>query len=690
MPGLPLQRPGRVSRRDIQGLRAVAVGLVVLYHLRPDQLPGGFIGVDVFFVISGFLIVGSLGREVARTGTISLRGFYARRARRLLPAATCVLVAVMAATVALMPVSRWAATAEALFASVLQVQNWWQAATSGYAAATAAVSPVQHYWSLAVEEQFYVVAPVLLLVAAWLATRLGRARRAAIVSVVAGLAAVSFVHSVTFTAASPEVAYFATSTRMWELAAGGVLALLGDRLRLPDGLRTPAAVLGLSVIAGASVTFSTHMDFPGWVALAPVLGSALVILSGAPSPSGAAAGRAQRLLGSPVPRYVGDISYSLYLWHWPVIVFWIAHVGRPPTKVECAVLLVVLLALAHLSTRYVEEPFRRPRPARGARRSGSRSSSGALRLAVALTTVAVIAGAGPWLYVQQRTAALGGQLLDARHPGGAAPLPGELPPDAGVPVIPDPVVAAQDIPFVNGNGCAAFDPRSMGPDSCVFADVGSPLTVVLAGDSHAGQFSTPLLAVAERQGWRLQTMVRNGCPFTAAPILIGGEADWDCAAANQVAVQRLLEKRPQVVVTTAMRPAGYESALGWSWNSEEDLVAGYRTLWAPLLEAGVRVVVVRDTPTPDYVGPECVERNGPTSAACSMTRAEVEQQSDPLLEAAGQVDGVHVIDLTDHLCNARICPGVVGNVLVYRDNHLTDTFALSLAPALEQLLVDLV
>jgi peptidoglycan/LPS O-acetylase OafA/YrhL len=684
--------PGQQAgpRPDIQGLRAVAVGLVVLYHLRPDVLGGGFVGVDVFFVISGFLIVGSLAREAARTGTISLRDFYARRVRRLLPASTVVLIAVMVATVALMPPSRWQTTAQGLLASVLQAQNWWQAFNSGYAAATAAVSPLQHYWSLAVEEQFYLVAPLLLIGACWLSARSGRSRRTLIVGVVAALALVSFIHSVTFSWSQHDVAYFATTTRMWELAAGGLLALLGGRLRLSAAVRAAAGWTGLTAIAGSALTFHTTMAFPGWIALAPVLGTLLVLLSGQPDATvGTQTGITQRVLGSRPFTYVGDISYSLYLWHWPVIVFWVFWVHRPPTKIECAVLLVTAVLLAHLSTRYVEAPFRHARPRGGTPHTTRSARQGALRLVVALTVVSVASGVGPWLYVQHRTADLGDQRLDAQHPGGAGVLPDELPTATGIAVIPDPTLAAEDTPFMQ-EGCVAFDPRQMDADSCLYGDITSPLTVVLAGDSHAGQFTTPLTAVAESQGWRLQTMVRNGCPFMAAPILISGQPDWDCATANQLSVQRLVETKPQVVVTTAMRPEGYESALDWSWNSESDLVDGYLRLWAPLLDAGIRVVVIRDMPSPDYIGPECVELEGPDSPECSLTRAEADQQSDPLLVAARQADGVQVVDLTDHLCNRDICPGVVGNVLVYRDNHLTDTFALSLAPALRAALSGIV
>jgi hypothetical protein len=303
-----------------------------------------------------------------------------------------------------------------------------------------------------------------------------------------------------------------------------------------------------------------------------------------------------------------------------------------------------------------------------------------------------VVAAGPWLYVGHREAGLVAQRLDADHPGAAGILPEHLPPAGGVPVIPDPAVALADGPLVyQVDGCGTYDPRTRGSHPCVFGDRGAPVSIALVGDSHAGQFSTVLDSIAGAQGWRLETMVRNGCPFTAAPQVIDGHEDGDCAAANRVTVDQLLRLHPRVVVTSAMNPVGYRTALGWTWESQRALVEGYRELWRPLLDAGIQVVVVRDPPVPDYVDPECVEQHGPDSAACGMTRsAGVDDQPDPQVAAARGTAGVHVVDLTDRLCNRRVCPGVIGNVLVYRDNHLTDTLTLSLAPPLADALVPLV
>ena len=346
------------------------------------------------------------------------------------------------------------------------------------------------------------------------------------------------------------------------------------------------------------------MPFPGWAALLPVVGSALVLLGGLPPRMGGQPSWPSRLLGVRPLRSVGDVSYSLYLWHWPVIVFFVFEVHRPPTKLEAPTLALLSLALAALSTRFVERPFRMPRPGASGAMSRARPRRRAFALAAALLTISLSAGAVPWLYILRLEGQLAGQQLDAQHPGATGPLPAALPRAGTVSVIPDPAVARSDIPLVNRQrDCAAFDPRKGNRQGCVYGEKDSKLSVVLVGDSHAGQFSTSLAKVASTQGWALHTMVRNGCPFTAAPQLINGAVDRDCEDANLVTRDAILALHPRLVVTSAMTPEGYESALGWSWASQDELVQGYRELWRPLVRAGIGVVVIRDTPNPGKDSP---------------------------------------------------------------------------------------
>ncbi|SET77798.1 acyltransferase family protein [Geodermatophilus poikilotrophus] len=681
------------QRSDIQGLRAVAVLLVVAYHLRPDRLTGGFIGVDVFFVISGFLIVGTLAREAESTGSVRLRAFYARRIRRLIPAATVVLVATMAATVLVLPVSRWRAVSQDVLAAALQVQNWALALGSGsYDDATAAVSPLQHYWSLAVEEQFYLVTPFLLLAALWVARRRGATRMPAMIGALAVVTVLSFAHSVLFSRGGSDVAYFATTTRVWELGLGGLLAmlLLSGRLGAAPA-RGLLGWIGLAAIGASALSLTGSADFPGWVAAVPVLGTCLVLWSGAagdpaqehaPSdPWWSAAGFLSR---RPLT-YVGDISYSLYLWHWPAVVFFLYLVERQPTKRDLLVLLPLMLVVAAVSKAQVEDRFRRARPAPAGRgRHGALAfpESRAFALGATLLVVSLVVSAGPWAYVKVREAGLSAVGLDADHPGGAAPLPEELPPaEPGIAVLPDPLVAMDDRSLTMTDPCDKYVPGTAA-GACAFGDVSAAQSVVLVGDSHASHFSTALADVSEQTGWRLEARVRAGCPFNAVPAVSPNHTYTECVDANRAIVDEILQLRPEVVVSSAMVPEGYDDVLEFRWPSRDALIEGYRELWRPILEAGIRVVVVRDVPFPRYTGPECVEENGPASAECALTRAEAEEYADPQVEAAEGMSGVSVVDLTDHFCNSDTCPAVVGNVLVYRDNHVTDTFARSLAPAL--------
>lgn len=297
---------GSAFRPDIQALRAVAVLAVLAFHLRPRWAPGGYVGVDVFFVISGFLITGLLVRELERDGRINLLGFYARRVRRLMPAASAVLLAVAIATPFLLPPSVWEGIYLDVVFSAFNIENWRLAATSvDYLAADSDPSPMQHYWSLSVEEQFYLIWPCLMLAAVAAGKRLGLTTRAALTVALALVTVGSFAVAVVLTRSGAAEAYFVTHTRVWELGVGGLLAL--SRWRLSARAGYAGAALGLLVIAASIVFLDGRSSVPGIDALLPVLGAALFLV----------AGRSAQLplLDAKPVQYVGDISYSIYLWH---------------------------------------------------------------------------------------------------------------------------------------------------------------------------------------------------------------------------------------------------------------------------------------------------------------------------------------------------------------------------------------
>lgn len=388
MPSSPAVTSRASVRPEIQALRAVAIGCVVLYHFWPAVLPAGFVGVDVFFVVSGFLITGLLLRDAERFGRVRLREFYVRRIRRILPAALVVLSACAVATLLVVPRVEWRPFLQQVLSSAFYVQNWHLARDSQIPRrADLESTPVQHFWSLSVEEQFYLLWPLLIIAALWLAVRLGR-RRLAVVAVVLGVAtAASFVHGLALTAQDHNLAYFSTLSRAWEFGIGGLLALApviaGERLRRTRALAT---WFGLAAIAAAALTFTDHEVFPGAIALVPVLGTAAVIWAGMPR---AALSLAPVAALRPV-QWFGDLSYSLYLWHWPIIMFTPFILGRPSEAPVMVLLLAISIVVAAASKRWIEDPFRRPVPRERVRMPRVRrvglASAAALAAVVLLTS----------------------------------------------------------------------------------------------------------------------------------------------------------------------------------------------------------------------------------------------------------------------------------------------------------------
>jgi len=665
----------------------VAVGLVIIYHIWPLVMPGGFVGVDVFFVISGFLIVGSLVREVEATGRISVRSFYAKRIRRLLPAASLVLLVTLAAMVLLLPQSRWQSISFDVVMAALQVQNWNQAFGSGsYEGATALVSPVQHYWSLAVEEQFYIVVPLCLMAAAAWARKSGLTRKSVCLYLILALTAVSFVHSVAFSASDHGVAYFATTTRIWELGLGGILALAVPRLRLGERMGRLLGWAGLVTVIWCAFAFSTSMDFPGYVALLPVAATVMVLAAGTVPKMTDDGGRfsASSVLAVGPAKYLGDISYSLYLWHWPVVVFYVFRLGRPPGFLHGSVIALISLAAAVASYYLVEQRFRLPH---GRAAGGRRGHRGAFVLASGLVAATVIAAITPWGIVEAKSQQLDGALNLRQYPGAMAldaDRPAAVP--TGLSVRPDPAVATKDVPVTGGNECGAFDPSTMGDEKCRYGRADAERSIVVVGDSHAAQLVDPLVLVGEQSGWNVQAMVRNGCPFSAAPPASADTVFHNCSNQNQVSLGRILDRKPDLVVVSGMTPSGYQRALQWGWKDPESLVSGYVDLLRPLRDAGIRVAVVMDIPYPDFAAPDCVQSHGPASALCTIQQGAEARPEDPLRAVAARVPGVEVVDLYPYFCTDGQCPSVIGNVLVYRDNHMTNSYARTLAPPLARML----
>ena len=676
-------RRDRGFRPDIEGLRAVAVGLVLLYHAGLPFIRGGFVGVDVFFVISGFLITGMLVREVERTGRLSLANFYARRAKRLLPAAGVVLVAAGILTWLFLPRTDWRDFGGDIVGSALYLINWRLADRSvDYLAEDVGASPVQHYWSLAIEEQFYLLWPFLVLLAAWWIRRSRMSLRLATGVALLLVAVPSLYASVVMTANDQGRAYFVTTTRLWELALGAGLAITAS---LWENLPRRAAValgwIGLLAVIASGVLYSATMAWPGTAALLPTLGAAAVIASGA------AAGDQgpEWVLGRGLMLWIGALSYSLYLWHWPLIVAATGTgTGLPPLVGLGIVLLCVLPAW--LTYLLVENPLRFST-------AMSRTPRLALRVGAAFSLVGVVAG---FALVQAAT-------LSARPAGtvqvhGAEVL-GDVPANYAGPgdvdvIVPDPVVATEDVPDAYAAGCQAPQTSAV-VATCEYGDPSGDITVALVGDSKALQWISAFDKVGSDRGWRVVTYTKSACSFTDAVITLRGELYQTCTEWTNAVHERLISDRPDLVVTSQGRSAALNDPADVSQGeSRNSMVSGLRSRWTALIDARLPVVVMRDNPGPPAdVRPvyECVAERPDDLDLCTFEQAAGGSADDVQLEAANDVPAVDVVDLIEYVCPGGKCLPVIGNVLVYRQgSHLTKTFVDSLAPRLDEALTPLV
>lgn len=669
-------------RWDVQGLRAFAVLSVVLYHLWPDRLHGGFVGVDVFFVISGYLITGHLLRELTATGRIRLGRFWARRAERLLPSAFVTILATGAAVLVVVPSALWGQYGRELIASTVYVQNWELAASAvDYLGSQDAASPFQHFWSLSVEEQFYIGLPLLLvLLSLTLRRRCSPLVRTRVL--LGAVVVVSLVWCIVQTATNPSVAYFSTATRAWEFALGG----LASTVRLPvvrtaagRVLRSGATVVGVLALVASLVVITPTTPFPGVAATLPVVGAVLLVTLGG--------GTVFELLGALRPvAFTGRISYSLYLWHWPLVIIVPIALGHPLGWRTKLAVLATSLVLAAVTTVWFEEPLRST--ARGRSLRPRRVALlGALSTIVVLALGASTLGA---VQVQQAQAAASARELahgDARCFGAAAAI-GTATPCVN-PALADvrvPAASAAEGDDPNRPACwnATFQVCELGTKR------GYSKRLIVIGDSHSNALLGAYDAIGRRNGWRIDLAGSGGCYLTtaeqAAPNADGVRACdlWKRQAIEYVQAHRTDADALVVTHSANLRPVTTPNPGGAAAATEAGLVDA----WQQAAGTTLPVVAIRDNPIPRPDVIVCVSRmSGATDASCDQPRSVALTPSDSSAAAMQtfRASGGRgsVIDLTKYYCTDTTCPAVIGGVLVYRDSsHVTGTWATTLEPYL--------
>jgi peptidoglycan/LPS O-acetylase OafA/YrhL len=676
----------------------VAVLLVVLDHARIGPVHGGFIGVDVFFVISGFLITGLLIGEAQRTHRISLLGFYARRAKRIIPAATVVLaVTAVASYLLLNGIAAVRLLKDSVWATFFAANIKFARDETDYWAQDAATSPIQHYWSLAVEEQFYLVWPLVVLLLVWLFRRHGRDRRAIVVTI-AVISLVSFVYGVWLVGDNPLAAYFSTPARAWELGLGaGVAAALLRIGRLPAGLLAGASWVGLAMVGGAALSFTEGTRVPGFAALLPVVGTALLLGAGA----GAASWGPQRLLGLAPMRWVGDRSYSYYLWHWPALIL-VAAVWRPPSGWSGLLVAAGALVLSDLSYRFVENPFRdatffKPQLRGIALYPASVALLGLVvwsahhqivselddpQAAITTANFGQEQGEAVDFSEDPAVAIVEASVLAAQN---GQPIPHPLKPDAFSLVETDDPVAA-DL-----GGCEYFgipDPMPL----CPLGDPDGDKTMVLVGDSHMRHWIPALGKVAEEHGYRAYYFVLQGCtPALVQPLTPLKDApDEDCVFFHEWTHEQIQELRPDLVVMSTDTQFEYVDDGGERTKNNQEIAALIERGMVERIEAtrpyAGRIVVIGDVPRLKF-DPEVITERGATLEDGLSDPQARSMQMRRAVKAAAETTGVDYVDPKRWFCAYDKCPVVVGDYITHRDRgHMTLEYGTSLAGPLARAL----
>lgn len=610
---------------QIQGLRALAALLVTLFHAK--WVSGGFIGVDIFYVISGFLITGLLLREIERTGTINFKEFYARRFKRLLPTSFFVLAITAVISWALIPATMRSSLGRDVIAASLYVSNylfaWWQA---DYQNLDATPSPVIHYWSLAVEEQFYFIWPMLILIFFTLAKALKN--RIFLTYFVVAITLSSFNFSIYLTETSPIWAFYSLPTRAWELGLGALLVLIP-----PIKTKKFVGLFGFTLLIISAFVFNEGTAFPGINAALPVLGTVLLLATINSWPP-----VLNDVANSRLFQWLGEISYPLYLWHWPLLVLPSTYLARPLEVYERVLAIIATILLADLTHRFIEEPFR----------SRKIASVIVYKKSAYVTVISVFMGVLIMFSNSDR--------IDVSGVTGSVSL-----------------AQIKARPQVYDDGCHANYAQTQSA-KCEYGNLDSKKVMVLYGDSHAAQWFPALLEIANRSGYKLISLTKSACPAVDTKRNDqGGFKMSRCAQWRENTTKRIREIQPDVLIMSSFQyfaqPPQFKDRNAW-WDD------GQRRLLQAVKTASPQLIYVTDTPHPTRDIPACLTNN-------SISKCNTSERSQNL-----SIQGFKVIDPNPWLCS-NVCPAVKDGVVAYRDaSHISVDMSIALIPRLTQALRD--
>ena len=675
-------------RYDLDGLRGVAIALVAMFHIWFGRVSGG---VDVFLALSGFFFGGKILR-IALNPAVSLSPVaeVIRLVRRLLPALVVVLAGCAVLTILVQPETRWETFADQSLASLGYYQNWELANTaSDYLRAGEAVSPLQHIWSMSVQGQFYLGFLLLVVACAYLFRRpRSKHLRTMFVVLLSALTVASFVYAIVAHQDNQATAYYDSFARAWELLLGALVGALVAHIRWPMRLRTAAATIALAAVVSCGALIDGVKEFPGPWALVPVGATMLMILAGAnvqrhpgdtdrmPLPN--------RLLAARPLVALGAMAYSLYLWHWPLLIFWLSYTGhRRANFFEGTAVLLVSGLLAYLTTRLVEDPLRYPAAADAASQaavpatpsasvwSSLRRPTMALGSMVVLLGVTLTATSFTWRQHVTVLRAAGKELsvLNPQdYPGARA-----LTENVRVPTLPmRPTVleVKEDLPASTRDGCIS-DFVNPAVVNCSYGDLAATRTIALAGGSHAEHWLPALDLLGQLHHFKVVTYLKMGCPLSTeeVPLIMGNNAPYpQCREWVQRTMNKLIVDRPDYVFTTTTRP--------WNIKSGDVMPATYIGIWQTLSDNNIAILGMRDTPWlvkngKPFDPADCLAKGG-NAQSCAVKRSDVLSDHNQTLDFVAQFPLLKVLDMSNAICRADVCRPVEGNVLIYHGAHHLD------------------
>ena len=658
----PIATGTRRFRPDIQGLRAIAVLLVVLYHAKVPGVRGGFVGVDVFFVISGFLITGQLVREVEKHGRIIFSGFYFKRIRRLLPPAAIVVITTLLVSRIWAPLLQTKALGtDTIFVAFYGLNYRLASEGINYQNENAAPSALQHFWSLAVEEQYYVLWPMIIMIIVLLSRRWWRQVLPMVLT--AGILVSLYMSQILLHSDQP-LSYFSIQSRAWELGIGALVALTAHRLvHLPHVIRQAASWGGLVAILVSGFCYTDGTSFPGYNALLPVVGAALVIVAGCAGPAGA-----EILLDRRPMQGLGKVSYTWYLWHWPFLI--LAPLLAPSFSFTWLLnleMMVLALWFAIITYYLVEYPLREL-PLRKPTWLGiGFLTSGVTATAGFVASASVVAALSASAAVQLGTS--GDPFIGTANSG---------------PVSPSVVTAVKDTPHYPADCILSLTatkspPCLIGPNGRAADVKPNSNRVVLLGDSHAGQWFAPIHSFAAADDLAVEVLNKDGCPLATITVVNSAldRTYTECNIWRSSVLRRLArEPRPRII---------FISSLNWYTNNTAELDAGWAVTLKVLKAIGAPIVYLEDTPHPTFDVPTCVSSSLNDWSKCAFKRASA-LRADPLLSGSLDRDLTAVVDVNQFLCpgTGPMCPSVRGSVLLYRDtSHVTNTAMAAFTPSVE-------